>query len=83
MRQDGKSISGNFQGLGMVGSLTGTVNSSGRVHFIVKYGAESLILDGEMKAGGDIEGTFYALDQHGQNLGKYGQWSVSAASSSS
>ncbi|TMD69198.1 MAG: serine/threonine protein kinase [Chloroflexi bacterium] len=83
MLQDRKSIAGNFQGLGLVGSLTGTVTPFGRVHFIVKYGAESLILDGEMKAGGDIEGTFYALDQHGQNLGKYGQWSVSAASSSS
>ena len=83
MRQDGKSISGNFQGLGMVGSLTGTAVPFGRVHFIVKYGAGSLILDGEMKAGGEIEGTFYALDQQGQNIGKYGQWSVSAASSSS
>ena len=81
MRQDGKSIAGNFQGLGLVGSLKGTVAPFGRVHFIVKYGAESLILDGEMKAGGDIEGTFYTLDQHGQNLGKYGLWSARAASS--
>jgi serine/threonine protein kinase len=81
MRQDGKSIAGNFQGLGLVGSLAGTVNLFGRVHFIVKYGAESLILDGEMKAGGDIVGTFYGLDQQGQNIGKYGLWSVSAASS--
>ena len=81
MRQDGKSIAGNFQGLGLVGSLTGTAVPFGRMHFIVKYGAGSLILDGEMKAGGAIEGTFYALDQQGQNLGKYGLWSVSPASS--
>jgi eukaryotic-like serine/threonine-protein kinase len=81
MRQNGKSIAGNFQGLGLVGSLTGTVNLFGRVHCIVKYGTESLILDGEMKAGGEIVGTFYALDQHGQNIGKDGLWSVSAASS--
>jgi eukaryotic-like serine/threonine-protein kinase len=81
MRQDGKSIAGNFQGLGLVGSLTGTVNLFGRVHCIVKSGPESLILDGEMKAGGDIEGTFYALDRQGQNTGQDGLWSVSAASS--
>ncbi len=81
MRQDGKSISGNFQGLGLVGSLTGTVNSSGRVHFIVKYGAGSLILDGEIRIDGDIEGTFYAVDKQGQNIGKYGLWSARSASS--
>src|SRR5207302_6503339 len=72
MRLDGKSISGNFQGLGMVGSLTGILNSSGRVHFVVKHGAGSLILDGEIRIGGDIEGTFYAVDKQGQNIAEYG-----------
>ena len=81
MRQDGKSISGNFQGLGLFGSLTGTVNSSGRVHFIVKHGAGSLILDGEIRIGGDIEGTFYAVDKQGQNIAEYGLWSARSASS--
>ena len=81
LRQDGKSIAGNFQGLGLVGSLTGTVNPSGRVHFIVKYSAGSLILDGEIRIGGDIEGTFYAVDQQGQNIAKYGLWSARSASS--
>ena len=81
MRLDGKSISGNFQGLGMVGSLTGILNSSGRVHFVVKHGAGSLILDGEIRIGGDIEGTFYAVDKQGQNIAEYGLWSARSASS--
>ena len=81
MRQDGKSISGNFQGLGLVGSLTGTVNPSGRVHFIVKYGAESLIFDGRINTGGVIVGIFNAVDQKGQNIDEYGLWSASASSS--
>jgi hypothetical protein len=80
VRQDQNSMSGNFQGLGLVGSFTGTVTHSGSVHFIVKFGTGSFIFDGEVKVGGDIEGNFYAVDQQGQNIGEYGLWYASATS---
>jgi len=80
VRQDQNSMSGNFQGLGLVGSFTGIVTHSGSVHFIVKFGTGSFIFDGEVKVGGDIEGNFYAVDQQGQNIGEYGLWYASATS---
>ena len=79
--QDHKSILGNFQGLGLVGSFTGTVTPSGIVHFVVKYSTGALIFDGDIKVGGDMEGTFYAVDQKGQSVDEYGLWYVSATSS--
>lgn len=81
VRQDRNSISGNFQGLGLVGLFTGTVTSSGRVHFIVKFGRGSLILDGDIKVGGDLEGNFYTVDQQGQSISEYGLWYASTTSS--
>jgi eukaryotic-like serine/threonine-protein kinase len=81
VRQERNNIGGNFQGLGQVGSFTGIVNSSGSVRFIVKYGTGSLIFDGDIKVGGDIGGTFYAVDAQGQNIGEYGPWYASATSS--
>ncbi len=78
VRQDQNSMSGNFQGLGLVGSFTGIVTHSGSVHFIVKFGTGSFIFDGEVKVGGDIEGNFYAVNQQGQNIGEYGLWYASA-----
>ena len=77
IKQDQNRISGNFQGLGLVGTFTGSVTSSGRVHFTVKIDAGMLILDGNIKVGGDIRGTFKAVDQQGQSLGEYGDWNVS------
>jgi hypothetical protein len=44
------------------------------MHFIVKYGAGSIIFDGDIKVGGDITGTFYTVDQQGQSLSEYGIW---------
>jgi serine/threonine protein kinase len=81
IHQDRQNISGNFQGLGLVGSFIGTVTSTGSVHFIASYGAGSLIFDGKIKVGGDMEGTFNAVDPHGQNLEEYGPWYASATSS--
>ena len=81
VHQNRNSIAGNFQGLGKVGSFIGTVTPSARMHFIVKYGAESLIFDGRINTGGVIVGIFNAVDQKGQNIDEYGLWSASASSS--
>ncbi len=80
IKQDQNRLSGNFQGLGLIGTFTGTVTSSGIVHFTVKLDAGTLIFDGNIKVGGDIRGTFKAVDQHGQSLGEYGDWNVSVTS---
>ena len=77
VKQDQNRISGNFQGLGQVGPFIGTVTSSEIVHFTVKIDAGMLIFDGSIKIGGDIRGTFKAVDQRGQSLGEYGDWNVS------
>ena len=74
--QDQNRISGSFQGLGLIGAFTGTVTSSGIVHFTVKIDAGTIIFDGNIKVGGDIRGTFKAVDQQGQSLGEYGDWNV-------
>jgi len=80
IKQDQNRLSGNFQGLGLIGAFTGTVTSSGIVHFTVKIDAGTLIFDGITKVGGDIRGTFKAVDQRGQSLGEYGDWNVSITS---
>ena len=80
IKQDQNRLSGNFQGLGLIGTLTGTVSSSGIVHFTVKIDAGTLIFDGNIKVGGDIRGTFKAVDRQGQSLGEYGDWKVNRTS---
>ncbi len=80
VRQDQNRIAGYFQGLGLVGPFTGTVTASGKVHFTVKIDAGVMICDGQIKVGGDIEGTFNVVDQLGRSLGEYGPWYVSATS---
>jgi len=81
IRQDQSSFHGYFQGLGLVGPFTGTVTSSGKVHFTVKIDSGMLIFNGAIKVGGDIEGAFSAVDQQGRSLGEYGPWYISTASS--
>jgi hypothetical protein len=67
--------------LGLVGSFTGTVTPAGNVHLVINYGTGSLIFEGVIKVGGDMEGNFYAVDQQERRIGEYGLWYVSAASS--
>lgn len=80
VRQDQDRISGDFQGLGLVGPLTGTVTSSGIIHLTVRINAGVLILDGNIKVGGDLSGSFKIVDQQGQSIGEYGIWSASISS---
>jgi hypothetical protein len=81
VKQDQNRISGNFQGLGLIGAFKGTVTFSGIVHFTVKIDAGTLIFDGSIKVGGDIRGTFKVVDQQGQSIGEYGDWNVSVTRS--
>jgi hypothetical protein len=78
IHQNGGSISGYFRGLGLVGPFTGTVTPTGHLQFTVQAGASTLLFEGEIKIGGDIQGTFEALNQQRQHTGESGSWNVSA-----
>ncbi len=81
VQQNQGTIQGSFQGLGLVGPFTGTVSTSGVVHFTVNIASQdsALVFDGNIKVGGDIGGTFNVVNQSGQRTGEYGPWYVSAA----
>lgn len=68
------NITGQFQGLGLSGTFTGTVTSTGKLHFIIKIDVGNMVYDGKIKVGGDLEGSFQTFDQHGNKLGEYGIW---------
>ncbi len=68
------TLTGRFQGLGLTGTFTGTITPAGQLHLIVKINVGNLIFDGTIKVGGDLEGNFQTLDQHGNKLGEYGIW---------
>jgi eukaryotic-like serine/threonine-protein kinase len=78
IKQSGGTIQGSFQGLGLIGPFKGTVSTSGSVHFTVSVygGTETLSFEGTIKIGGDIVGTFDALDPNGNKMGESGIWNV-------
>ena len=78
VQQNKGSISGYFQGLGLVGPFKGKVTTTGHVQFKVQVQASgtTLSFDGDIKIGGDIVGSFQVLDQHGQRTGESGAWNV-------
>jgi len=80
VHQNGGSISGYFQGLGLAGSFKGTVTPAGHVQFTVTVqpGGSTLSFKGDIKIGGDMEGSFVVLDQHGQETGESGLWYVAS-----
>lgn len=80
IHQNGGSISGYFQGLGLVGPFKGTVTPTEHLQFTVAVqgGASTLSFEGDIKIGGDLTGSFEALDQHKQPTGESGTWYVSA-----
>jgi hypothetical protein len=79
VHQKGGNISGYFKGLGMVGPFTGTVTPKGHLQFIVQAGSSILLFEGDIKIGGDIVGTFEALNQQRQPTGESGPWNVSSS----
>ncbi len=78
VKQSGGTIQGSFQGLGLVGTFKGTVSTGGKVQFTVSVygGTEVLSFEGTIKIGGDIVGTFDALDLNGNKTGESGLWNV-------
>ncbi len=81
IQQHGGSISGNFQGLGLVGTFKGTVTTThGEVDFTVTVnwaGVSTLQFEGNIKIGGDLTGNFQALNQEGHPTGEGGIWNAS------
>jgi serine/threonine protein kinase len=81
IQQKQAHISGDYQGLGQVGTFQGSVTASGAVNFTVKIASGTrLVFSGNIKVGGDIVGSFEAFDAHGTKLDEYGIWNVSASS---
>ena len=80
LHQNNGNITGYFQGLGMAGPFTGTVTREGHLQFTVTVlgGSSFLSFDGDIKIGGDITGTFKALNQQRQFTGESGIWNTSS-----
>ncbi len=78
IHQNSGNITGYFQGLGLAGHFTGNVTSKGHVQFTVLTGISTLSFEGDIKIGGDITGTFEALNQQRQFTGESGPWNVSS-----
>jgi serine/threonine protein kinase len=79
IHQNRGDITGYFQGLGMAGPFTGTVTHTGHLQFtvVVQSGSSFLSFEGDVKIGGDITGTFKALNQQRQFTGESGIWNAS------
>ncbi len=83
IRQNGGSISGNFKGLGLVGTFKGIVTTHGEVDFTVTVnwaGVSTLEFKGNIKIGGELAGEFYAYNQQEQFTGEFGVWDVFSTS---
>ena len=80
IHQNNGNITGYFQGLGMAGPFTGIVTQAGHLQFTVTIlgGSSFLSFDGDIKIGGDITGTFKALNQQRQFTGESGIWNASS-----
>jgi serine/threonine protein kinase len=80
VQQSRGRISGTFQGLGLVGTFSGTITSSGKVHFTMMNSStnQTLAFEGTIKTGGDIVGTFSVLDQNGYQTGESGLWNLAS-----
>ncbi len=80
IHQNSGNITGYFKGLGMAGHFTGTVTRTGHLQFTVTVlgGSSFLSFDGDIKIGGDITGTFKALNQQRQFTGESGIWNASS-----
>ncbi len=83
VQQNRGIISGNFQGLGLVGTFKGTVTTHGHLDFTVTVngaGVSALSFQGDIKIGGDLAGNFDALNQQGHSTGESGIWYASSNS---
>jgi serine/threonine protein kinase len=79
IQQSGEHLRGNFTGLGLTGIFVGTVDLADHIHFQVKIyaGSETIALEGTIKLGGILAGSYQILNQNQQFTGESGLWSVS------
>lgn len=80
IHQTNGNIMGYFKGLGLAGPFTGSVTRTGHLQFTVAVqgGSSFLSFDGDIKIGGDLTGTFEALNQQRQFTGESGPWNASS-----
>ena len=81
IQQQGKTMRGSFTGLGQAGTFVGTLTTAGHMTFQVTIynGSGSIALEGDIKLGGDLTGSYRVLNQNGEFTGEMGLWSVSPA----
>ena len=70
------NISGHFDGLYLAGPFTGTISKKGDLNFTMKITVGLLIVQGSIKVGGELQGTFKVVDPQGNSLGEYGVWTA-------
>ncbi|HEY7415714.1 MAG TPA: hypothetical protein VH593_11020, partial [Ktedonobacteraceae bacterium] len=79
IRQTQDAFTGAFHGLGLNGTLKGTVQSDGSVQFVVTIPgqAETLAFKGSRRVDGTIQGAFDMRDQAGRTVhGEHGNWNT-------
>jgi serine/threonine protein kinase len=80
MLQNNGLISGSFSGLNMSGVLSGSVDTSKNITFIVtaSNGQARLYFTGSVNANGELGGQFFSIDQFNQSIpyDAFGLWSV-------
>jgi len=79
IQQQGRTILGNFVGLGLTGKFVGTIDTIGNLQFQVPIfsSSETISFQGNVKLGGSIVGSYRILNQNGEFTGEYGLWSIS------
>ena len=70
------NISGHLDGLYLPGPFTGTISKKGDLNFTMKITVGLLVVQGSIKVGGELQGTFKVVDPQGNSLGEYGVWSA-------
>jgi serine/threonine protein kinase len=77
IKQNGGNLSGNFQGLNVAGTFSGTIQQNGDIQFKVTVigRTDTIVFSGSNKYGGDLRGQFEVHDSNGQaTLDEYGSW---------
>lgn len=79
IRQHKDVIQGDFAGLGLVGTFVGKVDASDNIQFQIAIygGGETLAMEGNIKLGGSMAGSYRILNSNHEFTGEYGLWSVS------
>ena len=78
IHQNKDVIRGDFAGLGLVGTFVGNVDTSEDIHvqITIYSGGETLAMEGNIKVGGSMAGSYRILNSNHEFTGEYGLWSV-------